>query len=722
MKKRQNIYKLGAAYYPDYISAGETVTRRAQGGEIVRLSRSERVDEDFRRMVKQGIHTIRMGEFSWATVEPSPGEWRPDIFLRALDRAAESGIGVIFCTPTATPPKWLIDQQPDILPITRTGGTIPFGSRRHYDFHNQAYRAESIRITEAYGRFFGSHPAVVSWQTDNEFGCHNSIFLFTSAAREGFQKWLAERYDDDIEKLNEEWFTCFWSQRYRSFLEIDLPRASWTDQNPHMELDFRRFSNEAVCRFQREQIDVLRHWSPGRPITHNLMTLFTDLCPWQVSRDLDYVGFDHYQMEQEPHPTTSAWQFALMRSARQQHFAILEQQPVQVNWQPTNRRLSLDWLFVWGMQSAFQGANQMLYFSWQRMPGGCEQYHDGVVPHDVRIESSQQEKLIAAKNEIFGRLERELGLSEALPLPSRDVLCIHDTESLWSHEITAQSVVYSTRQQLDHVARFCLRFGFGLWFSPSIGAERHHLMRYKLIVLPGYAFELTEEERYLLIEFRRHGGRVLSFPRTGYKQRNNKLSPLPVFFYDQSDFYLEDYGAMLATERDSCVWADGSCDRGFEGHLWAEKIVILNQGWETKAIFSEGSLYGGAPAIMKLQEHPQYGAHVHVATCPVPTEEFLGCLRETLDLNAAAEAHSPELQLQVLRGEEGVFLTGVHTGHGATTLRINPGLPVRRIFQLGINSALEATISVGRTGGGTLEVPPRSAFIAEIQSGYRLTS
>lgn len=713
---KQNLFKLGAAYYPDYISSQPTLTRRVQTGHIELLTSEERLKEDFKRMVKQNIHTIRMGEFSWATVEPSQGQWKGDVFLKALDLAEQHAIEVIFCTPTATPPKWLIDAHPDILPITRTGQRIPFGSRRHYDFHHPVYQTESKRITELFARNFGQHPAVKSWQTDNEFGCHNSVFLYTNNAKKEFHKWLKSKYKGEIEALNDEWFTCFWSQHYRSFDEIELPLASWADQNPHLELDFRRFSNQALCEFQRDQIDIIRKHSPGRPVTHNLMTLFTDLCPWQASKDLDYVGFDHYQMEVEPHPVTSAWQFALMRSAKQKHFTILEQQPLQVNWQPTNRRFSFDWLLLWGMQSAFQGANGMLYFSWQRMPGGCEQYHDGVVPHDVRIETSQQEKLIAAKNEIFATLAQQFGFKNELPLPSRDVLCIYDSESLWSHEITSQSVTYSTRKQIDHVAQFCQRHAFGLWFAENLSSERSRLSKYKLIVLPGQAFELTSEEKSLLLEFRKNGGRVLSFPRTGYKNRNNKLSPLPAVFYSENDFYLEDYGAMLETERESCEFTGSNTGQFFEGHLWSEKIQILNPAWKCEAQFSNKSIYAGAPALLKLKEDKNHGAHVHLATCPVPSKETLSLLRKTLELSMYAKAQSSELQLQTLEYQGRLFLTAVHFGNNESSIQISADAQIINGVTISLSSSLGAQLDRFEVStDGHVRVPARTAFIGEIR-------
>ena len=41
-------------------------------------------------------------------------------------------------TPTAAPPKWLMDEFPEIAPIDEQGRPRGFGSRRHYTFSSQA--------------------------------------------------------------------------------------------------------------------------------------------------------------------------------------------------------------------------------------------------------------------------------------------------------------------------------------------------------------------------------------------------------------------------------------------------------------------------------------------------------------------------------------------------------------------------------------------------------
>ncbi len=363
------MFTFGCAYYPDYLPAMSWC--RTADGQAKLVSWQDSIKFNIERMGRCNITIIRMGEFSWSSVEPTRNQIDFSRFEFTLENARAADISVIFCTPTATPPKWLVDEMPEILPITRNGQRIPFGSRRHYDIHNEKYKEESRRITAAYAGALGKHSAIVGWQTDNEFGCHKSVYVFTDAARNSFHRWLHARYQGNIEALNEDWFCGFWSQRYTHFEQIELPFDSWADQNPHLELDFRRFSNEQHKTFQKEQIEIIKELSPGRFVTHNLMTSFTDLCPWMAAEDLDKIGFDHYQMDTEPHPTTSFWQFALMRSLKNKPFAVLEQQPVQVNWHAVNQRFDYSWLFLWTMQAAALGAESVLYFSWQRFSRWC---------------------------------------------------------------------------------------------------------------------------------------------------------------------------------------------------------------------------------------------------------------------------------------------------------------------------------------------------------------
>ena len=599
------LLRTGAAYYPDYIPEFVRVWRN---GNVETISRRERMIQDFARMKRNGFTWIRMGEFSWSLVEPEPGAFNPALFLEALDLALSHEIDVIFCTPTATPPPWLTERNPEILPRDKSGRLMPAGTRRHYDPTNAAYRLESRRITEYYARTFGNHPAVKCWQTDNEFGCHGSTYVYTESAASWFRAWLKDNYLD-IHSLNEAWQTSFWSQRYTDFSQIPLPLSSYADANPGLELDFRRAMNHAWKIFQSEQAILLRELSPGRPIIHNFMTLFFELDPWKMSEDLDLAGFDHYQMESDPHPISSAWQFRLMASLKKRSFMVLEQQPVQVNWQKVNRRFPMNQLLQWGMQAMFAGADSMLYFSWQRMYGGAEQYHDGIVSHDIRVDTTEQEELLQFQRSFLSAL-KTAGIQKIDPLG--DVCMVLDFESIWSHDITSQSELFSTRTVVDVAAEFCLSQGLGFSFSPSIESIDPSS---RMVFLPAHSFELSEKERSVLRQYMEEGGIVCSFPRSLMKRRDNRMSDLPLHLLHPEDLRVLSYGALLEEEREE--FKDE-----FQGRIWAEKI---EPGPELSVLarFTKG-LYSGSPAVI-LQKAGR-GKWIHLCTVPERSREFFSWL------------------------------------------------------------------------------------------------
>ena len=72
--------------------------------------------DDARRMVETGITHVRIAEFAWSRIEPSRDQFQWDWLDRAVETLAAAGLKIVFCTPTATPPKWLVDEMPNRLP------------------------------------------------------------------------------------------------------------------------------------------------------------------------------------------------------------------------------------------------------------------------------------------------------------------------------------------------------------------------------------------------------------------------------------------------------------------------------------------------------------------------------------------------------------------------------------------------------------------------------
>eukprot|EP00161_Ancyromonas_sigmoides_P001117 TRINITY_DN10919_c0_g4_i2.p1 TRINITY_DN10919_c0_g4~~TRINITY_DN10919_c0_g4_i2.p1 ORF type:complete len:277 (-),score=81.89 TRINITY_DN10919_c0_g4_i2:399-1142(-) len=178
--------------------------------------------ESARRMRAAGVGLVRMGEFSWSHVQPTRGAPIDlSTFERALDALHAEGIRAVLCTPTATPPAWVMAPLgPESQPHGRDGRPREPGSRRHYCHSSEPFRAACEEIVTAFARRLGGHPAVVAWQTDNEYSCHDTAVSYSPCALRAFRVWLCTRYGGDIDKLNAAWGNTFWSLAYTTFDEV----------------------------------------------------------------------------------------------------------------------------------------------------------------------------------------------------------------------------------------------------------------------------------------------------------------------------------------------------------------------------------------------------------------------------------------------------------------------------------------------------------------------
>jgi len=105
--------KLGVCYYPEHWP-------------------EEIWKQDAQQMAEMGISKVRIGEFAWSRIEPSRGQFTWGWLDKAIQTLSSEGLEITLGTPTATPPKWLIDAHPDILAIGADNAPRKFGSRRHY--------------------------------------------------------------------------------------------------------------------------------------------------------------------------------------------------------------------------------------------------------------------------------------------------------------------------------------------------------------------------------------------------------------------------------------------------------------------------------------------------------------------------------------------------------------------------------------------------------------
>jgi beta-galactosidase len=487
---------------------------------------------DAARMVNMGISHVRIAEFAWSRMEPQAGQFDWTWLDRAVDTLQAAGLKIIMCTPTTTPPKWLVDSDPSMLAVDANNQPKRFGSRRHYCFSSTAYRAQSRRITKAIAQRYGKHPAVVAWQTDNEYGCHFTVQSFSHSAHQGFRRWLQSRYDS-IEQLNAVWGTAFWSQSYTSFDQIDPPLQTVTEPHPALRLDWRRFGSDEVVSFNREQVDILREASPGRLITHNFMGFFTEFDHYKVSKDLDVAAYDSYpigftqmfflnaqekkQWAEVGHPDIPSFHYDLYRGmCAQGKWWVMEQQPGPVNWAHWNPIPKDGMVRLWSWQAMMHGCGLVSYFRWRQTPFAQEQLHAGLLaPDSSEAQGAVEVKQLAAEiKQITHKFPHGIGQVRA------SVALVFDYDSMWMSEIQPQGQDYNALELVFRIYSSLRSLGLNV----DIVSTEANLSGYGMVVLAAQWHVPTQLQKQL----ENSDAHIVIAPRTGSKSAHMSIAqPLP---------------------------------------------------------------------------------------------------------------------------------------------------------------------------------------------------
>ncbi len=487
---------------------------------------------DARRMREIGIRHVRIAEFAWSTLEPTPGRLSWDWLDRAIDTLHAEGLRVVLGTPTATPPKWLVDAHPDILAVDAQGQPRGFGSRRHYCFSSPVYREQAARIVRLMAERYGRHDAVGAWQTDNEYGCHDTVLSYSAAARLAFRRWLASRYGS-IEALNQAWGTVFWSQSYPTFEAIDAPIGSVTEAHPAHRLDYRRFASDEVVAFNRAQVEIIRAHSPGRPIAHNFMGFFTEFDHHAVSADLDIASWDSYPIGftqdragldaaerrrwmRTGHPDIPAFHHDLYRGMCHGRWWVMEQQPGPVNWAAWNPAPEDGMVRLWTWQAFAHGAEVVSYFRWRQVRYAQEQMHAGLNRPDHALDQGGIEAAqVGAELQGLQHTTRLDGLTVA-----PRVALLFDYASHWIGQIQPQGADYSVLHECFR-AYSALR---GLGLDVDVLPGTASLAGYALVVLPAQ----LHVSQALADALMSSGAQIVVGARSGSKTAHLSIAdPLP---------------------------------------------------------------------------------------------------------------------------------------------------------------------------------------------------
>ncbi|QLG29010.1 beta-galactosidase [Halorarum halophilum] len=398
----------------------------------------ERWERDVEQMAEAGFEHVRMGEFAWDRLEPERGRFEFGWLDEILDLLAEHDLTAVLCTPTATPPKWLVDERPGILQETADGTVRGFGGRRHYCFNSPAYREETERVVSELADRYAGDPRVAGWQIDNEFGCHDTVRCYCDDCAAAFRDWLRERHDD-VDALNEAWGTAFWSQSYPSFGSVDPPCVATADHHPSRLLAYYRFASDSVLDYNRLQVALLRDADDDWFFTHNFMGNFGDLDARAVAEDLDFASWDTY-------PTggfarggdaslrtgafdTVGMNHDLYRGMSDERFWVTELQSGEKDYPADSPQPAEGAMRLWAHQAVAHGAGAALYFRWRRCRSGQEQYLAGLRKHH------------GGPDRAYGDArETAADLADLDPGPvDAPVALLHDYEDAWALDIQPRS-------------------------------------------------------------------------------------------------------------------------------------------------------------------------------------------------------------------------------------------------------------------------------------------
>lgn len=479
--------------------------------------------DDAKRMVGLGLTWVRIGEFAWSRLEAQEGVFSFEWLDHAIAILGEAGLNVVLGTPTATPPHWVVDKYPDMLPVDKEGRVRGFGSRRHYDFSHLGYRAEAARITQVMAQRYAGNAHLGFWQVDNEYSCHDTTLSYSPAALKGFRAWLQARYAT-IEALNQAWGNVFWSMEYNDFAQIGLPNLTVTEANPSHWLDFRRYSSAQVVAFNKAMVEAIRQYDSSTPILHNYMGKITDFDHFEMGKDLDAASWDSYPLGfledriraddawknafmRQGDPDFQAFHHDLYRAVGKGRWWVMEQQPGPVNWAPYNPIPLKGMVRLWAWEAIAHGAEVVSYFRWRQAPFAQEQMHAGLLrPDNEPSFAFYEAQQVAQELQDLGEMEMQ----------TAPVAFVFDYESQWAWDTQPQGRDFEYFYLVLEQYQALRRLGLSIDICPPTTTD---FSSYQLVLVPC----LMHWKHELKSALKTCQGHVVLGPRTGSKTQDFQI-------------------------------------------------------------------------------------------------------------------------------------------------------------------------------------------------------
>jgi beta-galactosidase len=392
----------------------------------------EMVERDVPLMKLAHTNVMAVGIFAWSQLEPEEGRYTFEWLDHVMDEFASKGMYVLLATPSAAQPAWLSKKYPDIL-VTGPDRVRRLHSwRNNWCYTSPIYREKTNAMARMLAERYKGHKALGGWHVSNELGNEFGKECHCERCQREFRGWLKRKYGT-IERLNDAWWTTFWSHRYSDWDEIESPGAPYGEEVVHgLKLDWKRFCTDEMAAFMANEIAPLKELTPDVAVTTNFMGTFPGFDYWKLAKHLDRISWDCYpQFHGQPDMWRKAVDVAfvhdIMRTMKGgKPFMLMEMSPSSCNWFPVMRLKRAGIHRLQAIQAIAHGSDTVQYFQWRAGRGGLEKFHGAVVAHsdtaDTRVFAD-----VAEVGRILEKLDPVVGTTVR-----PEVAIVYDWENEWA--------------------------------------------------------------------------------------------------------------------------------------------------------------------------------------------------------------------------------------------------------------------------------------------------
>ena len=646
--------------------------------------------EDMRLMKLANCNTMSVAIFAWSRLEPEEGKYDFSWLDRVMDLLAENGGYAVLATPSGARPAWLSQKYPEVLRVRADGGRNLHGRRHNHCPTSPVYREKTRLINHKLAERYQNHPALLVWHASNEY----SGECFCDLCQDKFRNWLRARYNDDLDLLNQAWWSSFWSHTYSDWSQVEPPSPIGETSLHGLNLDWKRFITDQTIDFFKCETEPLRELTPNVPVTTNFMGLFPGLNYPKFAQSVDVISWDNYPVW---HTTDADWKLAVNiafvhdqnRSMKDgKPFMLMESTPSNTNWQPVPKLKRPGMHKLSSLQAVAHGSDTVQYFQWRKSRGSAEKFHGAVVDH-VGHENTRVFQEVAELGAILQKLDGVIGTTVR-----PDVAIIYDWENRWGIEDMEGLGRDRERRAYPQTCQAHYQPFWTRGIPVDIVAEEADFSRYKLVVAP-MLYMLKPGVADRLKQFVANGGTLVTTYWSGIVNETDLcfLGGWPGGgLREVLGVWDEEIDTLRPDERNP-IEMQAANELGLKGDYQAYDYCSLIHAEGARVLATYGSdFYAGRPALT-VNDYGQGQAYYMAARADEHfLSDFYGKLAEKLDLLRALPVELPEgvtAQLREGDGEKYIFV-----------MNFNPA-PV----SVALNGGAYQSMTSGETVSGKLDLP-----------------